>query len=129
MIGAAALQEDFTDLANLYGQAATDRFVDIFDFAIADAWKRAGMDDVSMPEPTENGGRPLALAVLRAGKAPDGQFLTGYLLGRVLSPRVYSQVAADIEVRYGAGADEQFRQVSNDFLNLVALQIDNPPPD
>jgi hypothetical protein len=129
MIGPSALEEDLTGLTSRYGQAATDQFVSIFNFAIADAWERAGMDNVSMPEPMENGGWPLALAVLRAGKAPDGQLLTGCLLGHALSPRVYSQVAADINARYGPDADDQFRQVSNEFLNLVALQIGTMPAD
>jgi hypothetical protein len=129
MIGPSALEEDLTGLTSRYGEVATDQFVSIFNFAIADAWKHAGTDNVSLPEPMENGGWPLALAVVRAGKAPDGQLSTGYLLGNVLSPRVYSQVAADINARYGSDADDQFRQVSNEFLNLVALQIGTIPTD
>lgn len=129
MIGPVALQEDLTQLTTLYGQTATDGFVNIFNFAIADAWEHAGLDNLSMPEATANGGRQLALAVLQAGKAPDGRFWTGHLLGHVLSPPVYSQVTSDIDARYGLLADDQFRKVSNEFLNLVALQVGTTPAD
>jgi hypothetical protein len=128
-IGPSALEGALTELTGRYGQAATDRFVRIFNFAIADAWQHAGMDNISMPEPTASSGRDLALAVLSAAKAPDGSYWTGYLLGHVLSPAVYAQVTADINDRYGPDADAQFRRVSNAFLSLVSQQIENAPVD
>ena len=129
MIGASALEEDLAELASIYGQEPTDRFVSIFNFAIADAWAHAGMDNVSIPQPTESSGRPLALAVLRAGTTQDGLFLDGYLLEHMLSPRVYSQVAGDINARYGPHAYDEFRRVGNEFLDLVATQVGSASVD
>src|SRR5579863_2515323 len=56
MIGAGALQVDLTKLTSVYGRHATSQFVRIFDFAMADAWDRAGMDNVDMPPPNGSGG-------------------------------------------------------------------------
>jgi hypothetical protein len=123
MIGPTALQDDLTELAAAYGQRSTDRFVRIFNFAVSDAWKYFGMDNLAVPEPTGNGGRSLALAMFHAGVAPDGTFWTGYLLGHVLTPRVYSQVTADIDNRFGPDADAQFHAMSNQLFNAVARQI------
>jgi hypothetical protein len=128
-IGPSSLEAALTELSDRYGQAATDEFVRVFNFAIADAWQHAGADNISMPAPAATSGRDLALAFLSAGKAPDGRYWTGYLLAHLLTPRVYMQVAADINNRYGPTADAQFRQISNAFLTLVSQQMGATPAD
>lgn len=127
MIGADALQVDLTKLTRVYGRHATDQFVRLFDFAMADAWNRAGMDNVKMPGPNGNNGRVLALTILRAGRAPDGQLWAGYLFGHVLSPRIYSQVTADVNNRYGIDADARFNRMADQFMDDVAQQVEMAP--
>jgi hypothetical protein len=127
MIGAYALQVDLTKLTSVYGRHATDQFVRIFDFAMADAWNRAGMDNVNMPGPKGSGGRWLALTILHAGRAPDGKLWMGYLFGHVLSTRIYWQVSADINNRYGVAADARFNRMTNQFLDYVAQQVEMTP--
>jgi hypothetical protein len=124
MIGPGAVQDDLTELARGYGQPDADQFVRIFNFAIADAWTHFGADDVNVPGQTGSTGPSLAVAMVRAGTAPDGAFWTGYMLGHILTPRVYRQVTADIDARYGSDADARFHRMSNQFFNAVAQQVD-----
>jgi hypothetical protein len=124
MVGSNALQADLTKLTSVYGRRATDQFVRIFDFTLADGWNRAGKDNVDVPGPTGSAGRLLALTMLRAGRAPDGQIWMGYLLGHVLSPRINSQISADINNRYGVDADARFNRMADQFLGHVAHQVE-----
>jgi hypothetical protein len=123
IIGTDVLQGELSNLTDMYGKPAADQFVHIFDFAMADAWMRAGQDDVKMPQATGTIGRPLAFTMLRDGKSPDGTFWTGYMLEHILTQRVYTQVSSDIDNKYGPDANAQFNRVSNQFFKDVAQQI------
>lgn len=127
MIGGNALQVDLAELTSVYGRRATDQFVRLFDFTMADAWNRAGRDNVNVPGPTGSAGRVLALTILRASRASDGQIWMGYLLGHMLSPRINSQVSADINNRYGVDADARFSRMADQFLGHVAHQVEMAP--
>ena len=124
MIGPDALQGALTSLATTYGPSAKDQFVDIFDFAIADAWIRAGMDNVRMPQATGMGGPQLAMSLYRAGIAPNGSFGAGYLLEHLLTPRVYFQVTNDIYMKYGPDAAAQFNRADDQFFEDIGKQLE-----
>jgi len=123
MIGADALQGTLKSLATTYGPSAKDQFVDIFDFAIADAWMRAGMDNVRLPQATGTRGPQLAMSVYHAGIAPNGSFGAGYLLENLLTPRVYFQVTSDINMKYGPDAAALFNRVDDQFFEDIGKQL------
>ena len=50
---------DEHQLATAYGQTNADRFVHMFDYAIADAWQLAGKNNLSIPPPAQTGGQAL----------------------------------------------------------------------
>jgi hypothetical protein len=123
MIGTPAFQADLQKLAAAYGPAGRDRFVRIFDYAINDAWYRAGRDNLAMPSSSGETGRRLAAQIIRAGTAPDGAFWGGYLLDRMLSQRVAAEVLRDIDAKYGPGTATQFLRMANRFFFEVSQQV------
>jgi hypothetical protein len=129
MIGPDELQADLASLAHTYGQSEADRFVDLFNFVMADAWNRAGVDNLRMPASSGENGLPLALAILDAASTPQGNYQVEHLLGQVLTPRVCSQVLADLKAKYGSDAQAQFLTMGNEFLNQVGAQVGEPALD
>jgi hypothetical protein len=116
VVGPSALQSELQKLASEYGPGARDRFVKLFDFAINDAWMRAGTHDLHMPPPNGEGGRMLGVALIRTGTAPNGQFWSGYFFDHLLSQRVSNDVMSDLDARYGPGSAAQFLRMANQFF-------------
>lgn len=121
--GAAVTQAGLQRLAAQYGPAARDRFVETFDFAINDAWVRAGQHNLHMPAPPGVTGRPLANELVRAGTASDGAFWSHVFLDRTLSEPVAAAVLQDIDARYGPGSSAQFLRTANRFFFDLSQRI------
>jgi hypothetical protein len=122
--GTPAMQSGLQQLATLYGPATRDRFIETFDFAINDAWGRAGQANLRMPAPSAVGGRALANELLRAGTASDGAFWSQVFLGRMLSEPVATTVLHDIDARYGPGSSDRFLRTANQFFFDLSQRID-----
>jgi hypothetical protein len=116
MIGEDQLQSEMQQLASIYGQDNADLFPHLFDYAINDAWVRAGRDNVMIPPFGSHEGQALATDLIHDGTAPDGTFRTGYLLDHTLSSKVRSQVIADMVSRYGTEQTTTFDRMSNQFF-------------
>ena len=116
MIGEDQLQTEMQKLASAYGQDKADAFSHIFDYALSDAWSRAGHANVTIPPFGSHEGIGLANDLLRDGTAPDGTFQTGYLLDRTLTPKVRAQVMKDIVAKYGADGASTFEKMTNQFF-------------
>jgi hypothetical protein len=116
MIGEDALQSEMQQLASIYGQENADLFPHLFDYAINDAWVRAGKDNVLIPPFGSHEGRALATDLIHDGTAPDGTFETGYFLDRTLSAKVRAQVIADMVSRYGTDQTKTFDRMNNQFF-------------
>jgi len=74
MIGEDAVLANERQIATTYGQTNEDRFVHMFDYAIADAWQLAGKNNVSLPPASATGGQALATQLVQAGVAQGGTF-------------------------------------------------------
>ncbi|HTA39687.1 MAG TPA: hypothetical protein VK760_11445 [Candidatus Acidoferrales bacterium] len=116
LIGEDQLQSELQQLASEYGQANADLFPHLFDYAVNDAWVRAGKDNVMIPPFGSHEGRALANDLIRDGTAPDGTFRTGYFLDHTLSAKVRAQVIADMVSRYGVEQTTTFDRMSNQFF-------------
>jgi hypothetical protein len=116
MIGEDQLQTEMQKLASTYGQENADAFPHIFDYALSDAWTRAGRANVMIPPFGSHEGAGLANDLLRDGTAPDGTFQTAVLLDRTLTPKVHAQVSKDIVAKYGADAAATFDKMTNQFF-------------
>jgi hypothetical protein len=116
MIGEDQLQSEMQQLASEYGQENADLFPHLFDYAINDAWVRAGKDNVMIPPFGSHEGRALAIDLIRDGTAPDGTFRTGYLLDHTLTAKVRAQVIGDMISRYGIEQTTTFDRMANQFF-------------
>jgi hypothetical protein len=116
MIGEDQLQSEMQQLASVYGQANTDLFPKLFDYALNDAWVRAGKDNIMIPPFGSHEGRALASDLIHDGTAPDGTFQTGYFLDHTLSAKVRTQVIGDMVSRYGVEQTTTFDRMANQFF-------------
>lgn len=123
MIGDTVLQSELGKLRARFGDRDTDRFVHIFDFAVSDAWKRAGENNLVLPAPGALEGHDLAQAIVTTGTTDSRYFFTGFLLDKLLTHKVHQQVLSDIDVKYGANDNETFNTIANAFFVDLAHQI------
>ncbi len=113
MFGAAEVQAEFEKLQAQYGESTP--LVDAFDFAMRDAWHRAGQDDVRIASGSSLDGRGLALAVIRAGSHKN-RFSVERLFGSLFPPRLAGDVLLDLDTKYGTDRASQFRKLADTFF-------------
>ena len=93
-------------------------------FAINDGLKRATEAGVKLPAaPAGLEGVKLAKTLVQAGTAPDGTFWAGYLFDKAISHDLHNQVMADIDVKFGHGADENTHKILNQAMYDVAQAL------
>ena len=123
MIGDAPMQTEMTSLRAKYGAANIDQFVAIFDFAMANAWKHLGDDNVAVPLSAPYEGRTLAQQVAQTGKTDSGYVFSGYFFDKLLTMKVHNQVNADIDQRFGTAANTSFHAIAAALLFDLAQRL------
>lgn len=112
MFGAAEVQAEFRKLQVQYGDTAP--LVDAFDFAMRDAWQRAGKSDVRVDsEPLA--GQALARALVRAGSQRH-LFSVQRLFGSLFPPQVAGDVLLDVDTKYGTDRSTAFQKMADTFF-------------
>jgi hypothetical protein len=106
MIGDTALQAELSTIKSRSTTQARDQFVRVFDFAMSDAWQRAGQDNVSVPDSTQSG-LDLAKALYNAGMQ-GGAFSGEAFFNTLFTARVWTDVSHDIDAKFGAGTSATF---------------------
>lgn len=122
MIGPERLSAEQRTLAAQFGQDAADDFVHIFDYAMSDAWARAGQANLSIPQYGSDGGQALALELRRAGQTGGYQFSTPEFFDRILGLRVANAVMADMLAEYGGSRTASFMAVAGRFFSDLSQQ-------
>jgi hypothetical protein len=123
MIGDAPMQSELAGLRARYSATDVDQFVQIFDFAMADAWKRMGENNIAVPSNATFEGRVLAQAILTAGQTDSGYLFSGYLFDKLLSFHVNNQINADIDAKVGSAQNTRFHTIASIFFCDVAQTI------
>ncbi len=124
MIGEDAVLADQRQLATAYGQTNADRFVHMFDYAIADAWQLAGKDNLSIPPPAQTGGQGLATLLVQAGVASGGiTFDNDTFFTSLFGTKIAGQVAADVNAKYGSGSWTNFSRMSGQFFHNIGQTV------
>jgi hypothetical protein len=113
MLGAPAVQAEMLRLQDQFGD--TSGFVSMFDFAMDDAWQRAGKADVAISTTPDLTGAQLATAMVSAG-TQHRVFTVQRLFGALFPPQVAADVLLDVDVKYGADAGKNFRGIANQFF-------------
>jgi hypothetical protein len=123
IIGSENLQTELRTLRDRYGSDNVDNFVQALDFSFIDGWQRAGQHDVKMPPPSSDSGIALALDIIRAGTGTDHVFRMSTMMDALWSPRVSSQIQADIAARYGSDTAGNFQRIGDQFFYDVAQAL------
>ncbi|TAM86482.1 MAG: hypothetical protein EPN41_09860 [Candidimonas sp.] len=121
MLGEKTVKAEVSKLNKQYGEKDVKNFINGMTFAVHDGLKRATEAGVKLPKaPADLKGVKLARALVQAGTTPDGTFWSGYLFDKALSHTIHNQVMADIDVKYGHGADENTHKLLNQAMYDVA---------
>ena len=122
MVGQDAVLADQRQLAAENGKDDANRFVSMFDYAIADAWQLAGKYNVSIPQTPVGPATPaLAAQLLQAGERPGGTFDTGTFFAQLFGDKIAEQIFQDIDAKFGPGSSMTFgRMTAEFFTNLHA---------
>ena len=124
MIGQDAVLANQRQLATAFGQTNADSFVHMFDYAIADAWQLAGKDNVAIPAPAQTGGQTLATQLVQTGVTNGGiTFDNDTFFSGLFGAKIASQVQADINAKYGAGAWTNFSRMSDQFFHNIGQTV------
>ena len=113
MLGAKTVNAEVDKLTKQYGEDKVKSFLEVHDFAVADALKIATEAGVKLPPPTYMAGPKLARVILKAGLAKDGTFYTEYFLDKAVTHKIHMKVMDDIDAKYGADADSNYHAISN----------------
>lgn len=113
MIGAPAVQAEMLHLQDQFGD--TSAFISTFDYAMDDAWQKAGKADVAVSTASALNGPQLATAIVSAG-TQHRIFTVQRLFGALFPPQVAADVLLDVDVKYGADASKNFREMANAFF-------------
>jgi hypothetical protein len=117
MVGQDAVLADQRQLAGANGQDAANRFVPMFDYAIADAWQLAGKYNVSMPQtPTGPGTPALAAQLVQAGESPGGSFDSGTFFAQLFGDKIAEQMFQDLDAKFGSGSSTAFARMTTQFF-------------
>jgi hypothetical protein len=116
IVGDDTLQSELVKLRGQYGAQAVDQFVRVSDFAINDAWKIAGADNVKIPTAGTLTGKDLGSALVQAGTDTSNTFWTGLLLDKALTHKVNMQVMTDIDTKYGEPVDASYHKIANQLF-------------
>jgi hypothetical protein len=124
MIGQDAVAANQRQLATQFGQTNADLFVHMFDYSIADAWQLAGKNNVAIPPASQSGGQALATQLVQVGVATGGiTFDNDTFFSGLFGAKIASQVQADINAKYGAGAWTNFSRMSDQFFHNIGQTV------
>ena len=124
MLGEKTVNAEVAKLTKQYGEKDVKGFIAGMTFAINDGLKRATEAGVKLPAaPADLKGVKLAKTLVTAGTAPDGTFWAGYLFDVAISHKLHNQVMADIDVKFGHGADENTHKILNQAMYDVAQAL------
>ncbi len=113
MFGAPTVQDELQRLRDQFGD--TGAFVAMFDFAMDDAWQKAGKADVAVSKAPDLAGPQLATALVSAGTQRH-VFTVERLFASLFPPEIAGDVLLDLDVKYGADASKNFKAMTNSFF-------------
>jgi len=123
MLGEKTVNAEIAKLTKQYGADEVNTFVTGMTFAVKDALKRAGEQNIALPAPADLSGAALAGALVDAGTTPDGTFWSGHMFDRAISHSLHNVVMADIDAGPGQQADATTHKILNQAMYDVAQAL------
>jgi len=103
-------------LTKQYTADGVKQYLEVFDFVVTDALKRAteaGVKLPSAPAPDPKDGKALTTALYKAGVDPkSGTYNVEYMLDHLVSHPIHVQVMKDIDAKFGEKADATYHVVT-----------------
>lgn len=126
MLGEATVKSEVAKLTKQYGAKRVQRWLEIFDFAVADAIKIATAAKVSLPKGTLSGAE-LAKTMVQSAMDKDGTIYVELLFDKALSHDIHERVMDNIDKKFSPEEDMDFHRICNQALYdiAVALKIKN----
>jgi hypothetical protein len=120
MVGADTVKAEVAKLTKQYGKARVDKWLAIFDYAVADAVRIATKAKVKLPKATMSG-KTLAATMVKAAMDKDGTIYTELLLDKALSHGIHEQVMNDIDKKFSPEEDLDFHRITNQAMYDLAV--------
>jgi hypothetical protein len=120
MVGADTVKAEVAKLTKQYGKARVGKWLEVFDWAVADAVKIATNAHVKLPSPTLKG-KALAATLVQAAMDKDGTIYTELLLDKALSNGIHSKVMDDIDAKFSPEIDLDYHRITNQALYDLAV--------
>jgi hypothetical protein len=123
MLGKKTVHAEVAKLTKQYGKQSVHNWLNGTDAVVADALKHATNKGISLPEPPADlKGRKLAVALVKAGTAPDGTFWSGRFYDTLVSHGIHNAVMDDVNAnpKLGVGYDQNVHKITNQAFYDVA---------
>jgi hypothetical protein len=111
LAGAATANAEVAKLTKEYGAAKVTSFVNVQNFAVDDAVKRATAAGVKFPAPTLKGAE-LAKRLTMLG-LENGTYYEGVMLDHILTHAIHEEVMVDIDNKFGEAADANYHRIAD----------------
>ena len=98
-------------LRAMFGRRNVSSFLDAFQFTVQDFDRIARRDGIELPPSPPPDSKVLARALLLSGTTADGSYSVAQLMDHLLSQRIHTEVAADLDRRLGSGADANYAHI------------------
>jgi hypothetical protein len=120
MVGEKTVTAEVAKLTKQYGKARVGKWLQVFDFAVADAVKIATAAKVKFPK-ADLKGTALAATMVKAAMDKDGTIYTELLLDKALTHGIHNKVMDNIDAKFGADVDLDFHRITNQALYDLAV--------
>ncbi len=111
LVGTKLANAEIAKLTKQYGSARIAKYVEVQNFAVNDAVRRALAAGVKFPAPTLKG-TILAKRVVTLGLL-DGTYYEGYFLDHIVTNAIHEAVMSDIDRTYSLAGDANYHLISN----------------
>lgn len=111
--GADLTNKELAKLTQQYGKEKVDQWVEVGDFAVADALKVATAAGVKLPKANLTP-KKLGPELVKMGiDKKTNTYYVEYMLDKLLSHGIHDKVMDDIDAKFGEAADASYHKISN----------------
>jgi hypothetical protein len=112
--------DEMARLRSQFGSDKVAKWLDVFNFSVADASLISQRNGVTLPLPTLSG-PALGLALVNAGLDGNRTFYEGYQLDKAVSHPTHWRVMRDVDSEFGEHADMDYHAITDKaFIDIAA---------
>lgn len=110
--GTKLVNAEIAKLTKQYGKEKVGQWIEVGDFAVADALKIATAAGVKLPGGKMTG-KALGGSLVQLGLGKDNVFYVEFMLDKLLTHDIHNKVMDDIDAKFGHAADATYHKISN----------------